>query len=277
MVGLCRITIKFSERSHTYTVTLPPRHSSTFEPLSADTHSHTESYADVFFAGGKFSLTKMQVVSLFRDSEVEVLAAMVANMVYIIDALARNTYFHCRLCLWDYENFLLGTWLKPPPPSPPRPIPARFRQKEKLSVYITKYLYMQSTTVYVPSSELELPQPISRKRVCPPKGGGHTRLRLRGWGSSNSDDWRKSLELCLLCGLHGTQVEEKEKDRGTIDRQSDCAYCRGGGRGWSQFGRLPWPRFSFKPLALDSPCVQGIFCEYILKILAELDIFLPFF
>ncbi len=29
-----------------------------------------------------------------------------------------------------------------------------------------------------------------------PKGGGHTRLRVRGWGSPNSDDWRKSLALC---------------------------------------------------------------------------------
>ncbi len=55
-----------------------------------------------------------------------------------------------------------------------------------------------------------LPQPLSRKRVCPPprsKGwGGHTRLRLRGWGSSNSDDWRKSLALCLLCGLASRRV-----------------------------------------------------------------------
>ncbi len=35
-------------------------------------------------------------------------------------------------------------------------------------------------------------------------GSGHTRLRVRGWGSSNSDDWRKSLALCLLyaCSLH---------------------------------------------------------------------------
>jgi hypothetical protein len=40
-------------------------------------------------SGGKFSLTKMQVVALFQDSHVEVLSAMVANMVYIIDALAR--------------------------------------------------------------------------------------------------------------------------------------------------------------------------------------------
>jgi hypothetical protein len=33
-----------------------------------------------------------------------------------------------------------------------------------------------------------------------PGGGGHTRLRVRGWGSPNSDDLRKSLALCLLCG-----------------------------------------------------------------------------
>ncbi len=33
------------------------------------------------------------------------------------------------------------------------------------------------------------------------KGGGHTCLPVRGWGSPNSDDWRKSLALCLLCGL----------------------------------------------------------------------------
>jgi hypothetical protein len=34
-----------------------------------------------------------------------------------------------------------------------------------------------------------------------PEGGGHTRLRVRGWGSPNSDDWRKCLALCLLCGV----------------------------------------------------------------------------
>eukprot|EP00090_Calanus_glacialis_P014558 TRINITY_DN23370_c0_g1_i1.p1 TRINITY_DN23370_c0_g1~~TRINITY_DN23370_c0_g1_i1.p1 ORF type:complete len:1795 (+),score=259.45 TRINITY_DN23370_c0_g1_i1:414-5798(+) len=39
--------------------------------------------------GTNFSLSKMQVVALFNDSNVEVLAAMVLNMVYVIDALAR--------------------------------------------------------------------------------------------------------------------------------------------------------------------------------------------
>jgi hypothetical protein len=57
--------------------------------------------------------------------------------------------------------------------------------------------------MYVPSSELGLSQPLSRQRVCPsPRTGvgGHTRLRMRGWGSTYSDDWRKSLALCLLYG-----------------------------------------------------------------------------
>ena len=52
-----------------------------------------------------------------------------------------------------------------------------------------------STTVYVPSSELGHSHPFSRQRVCPYprfKGGGHTHLLVRGWGSPNSDDWRKS-------------------------------------------------------------------------------------
>ncbi len=45
------------------------------------------------------------------------------------------------------------------------------------------------------------PPPLSPASVpLPPrpKGGGHTRLRVRGWGSPNSNDWRKSLALCLL-------------------------------------------------------------------------------
>jgi hypothetical protein len=77
-----------------------------------------------------------------------------------------------------------------------------------LLVPTTKYVYIKSTTVYVPSSELGLPQPLSRQRECPSPqnrggGGGHTRLQVWGWGSPNADDWRKSLTLCLLCGSIG--------------------------------------------------------------------------
>jgi hypothetical protein len=69
----------------------------------------------------------------------------------------------------------------------------------------TKYVYIKSTTVYVPLSELglsQVPTPISPASVpLPPEpgGGGDTRLRVKGWGSPNSDDLRKSLALCLLC------------------------------------------------------------------------------
>jgi hypothetical protein len=46
------------------------------------------------------------------------------------------------------------------------------------------------------------PTPLPQASVPSPsvqRVGGHTLLRLRGWGSPNSDDWRKGLALCLLC------------------------------------------------------------------------------
>jgi hypothetical protein len=69
--------------------------------------------------------------------------------------------------------------------------------------------------MYVPSSELGLSQPLYRQRLCPyPQNrGGHTSLRERGWGSPNSDDWRKSLALCLLCAyLSRSSVYELFED-----------------------------------------------------------------
>jgi hypothetical protein len=47
------------------------------------------------------------------------------------------------------------------------------------------------------------PPPLPQASAPPPpqpRGGGHARLRVREWGSPNSDDCRKSLALCLLCG-----------------------------------------------------------------------------
>jgi hypothetical protein len=64
------------------------------------------------------------------------------------------------------------------------------------------YCYRQSNKVSVPSSELGPSTPLWQANVSPgTKGGGHTPLRLTGWGSPNSDDWRKSLALCRLCGM----------------------------------------------------------------------------
>jgi hypothetical protein len=69
----------------------------------------------------------------------------------------------------------------------------------------SKYIYIKSITVCVPSSEYS-PNPTLASGCAPPPrtGGGvggrrDTRLWVRGWGSPNSDDLRKSLVLCLLC------------------------------------------------------------------------------
>ncbi len=58
--------------------------------------------------------------------------------------------------------------------------------------YNTKYIYIKSTTVYVPIVGIgTLPTPLSPASVpllSEPKGGGHTRLQVRGWGSPSSHD-----------------------------------------------------------------------------------------
>ncbi len=75
----------------------------------------------------------------------------------------------------------------------------------------------------VPSSELAMPTPspslqrlcAHREGPCPlprgTKGEGqqprrNTRLRVGGGGGANSDDWRESLALCLLCGAGSLSV-----------------------------------------------------------------------
>jgi hypothetical protein len=41
------------------------------------------------------------------------------------------------------------------------------------------------------------PLPLSSTSTPEPRSGEHARLRVRGWGSPNSDDWRKSLSTLL--------------------------------------------------------------------------------
>ncbi len=56
------------------------------------------------------------------------------------------------------------------------------------------YKKFHSVCPLVGDSELGLSHPFSRQRVChsPRSKGGHTRLRVRGWGSLNSDEGEKS-------------------------------------------------------------------------------------
>ncbi len=66
------------------------------------------------------------------------------------------------------------------------------------------YMEYQNGRMSVPSSELGPPH-ILRKRVCPPPPldahwweEQHTRAG-EGVGGPNSDDWKESLALCILC------------------------------------------------------------------------------
>ncbi len=67
----------------------------------------------------------------------------------------------------------------------------------------TNYLYIQSILVGIgtpptPLPQASVPSPPPDQRVG---GGGANSPAARGWRSPNSDDWRKSLALCLLCDL----------------------------------------------------------------------------
>ncbi len=63
----------------------------------------------------------------------------------------------------------------------------------------------QSAVLFLQSSELGLPQPLTRGRVCPPPPRfwveRHTRWRERGWESPNSDEGHTLLySLYILYG-----------------------------------------------------------------------------
>jgi hypothetical protein len=83
-----------------------------------------------------------------------------------------------------------------PPPLPPTSLFTPYPSSQ--STYL-KSTHLQCMS---PRRNWDSPNP-SPARECAPtpgiKGRRHTRLRVKGWGSPNSDDWRKSLALCLLC------------------------------------------------------------------------------
>ncbi len=79
----------------------------------------------------------------------------------------------------------------------------------KLRVYSSKYIYTKSTTVSVPSSELGPPNPSPASECVSPlgtKGGGHTRLRVRGWGAQIGRLEKRPSTLstlwCTVCTLY---------------------------------------------------------------------------
>ncbi len=79
-------------------------------------------------------------------------------------------------------------------------------------VRVHSFIVFSKSGLYVQYIVHKLPIYKEYQIVCPLVGigficnpslarGGHTRLRVRGWGSPNSDDWRKSLALCQLCDI----------------------------------------------------------------------------
>jgi hypothetical protein len=97
-------------------------------------------------------------------------------------------------------------------------------KREYVDVHVTEWV-PQSTYItralqclHVPSFELGPPTPSPASEWVPPgtKGGrGHTRRGARGVGSSNSDDGRKSLALCLLFEVHCTLCRNSLKSFST--------------------------------------------------------------
>ncbi len=75
------------------------------------------------------------------------------------------------------------------------------------TVHIVEELYVlcleYGTIMSVPSSKLAPPPPLPPATVPPAGTKGRATLAC-GWGGggANSDDWRESLALCILCATH---------------------------------------------------------------------------
>ncbi len=90
-----------------------------------------------------------------------------------------------------------------------------------------------------PRQNWDSPNPSLACECAPPPrtgGGGHICLRVRGWGSSNSDDLRKSLALCIL--FDGPPPPTKGKAKAISEWSSTCKEPRRDQL--PAWGRSPW-------------------------------------
>ncbi len=142
--------------------------------------------------------------------------------------LPEHIHMAIRLKFSSREKCLSTCLLPPPPPRPPcrQCFAGRYSRKDnvrqgyfniyskcvgpRLGVlscpYIFVYLEYHSVSLLF---RIGTPIPSPANECVPPPGWGHTRLRVRGSGGPNSDDWRKSLALCLLCDLFTPQFNDE--------------------------------------------------------------------
>ncbi len=79
------------------------------------------------------------------------------------------------------------------------------------SIHIGTHIEYRSVCPLVGfGTPLSPPFPLASVPPPPIKGGGLTRLRVRG-GGPNFDDWRKSLALWLLYGLDYQRAAKKNR------------------------------------------------------------------
>ncbi len=91
--------------------------------------------------------------------------------------------------------------------------------KHKVNIYLADHSNCPLVRIGTPR-----PSPESK---CVPQNqrGGHPRLRVRGWGGPNSDVWRISLALCLLCGLKHDGVKNIHLDQRSETITLSSAFC----------------------------------------------------
>ncbi len=115
----------------------------------------------------------------------------------------------CRGYTLQLEKSTLIQFAIPPPPPLSTSLPhllMRTREGDTESGkcgQCSQSTYIQSTTVYVPASELGLSYSFSRQRVCPSPqnqrvGAAHSPAG-EGLGESQFRRLEKSLAICLLC------------------------------------------------------------------------------
>ena len=68
-------------------------------------------------------------------------------------------------------------------------------ESHKVHIYLEYYSVYPLVRIGTPPTPLPQASVPSRNQR-----GLHSCLRVKGWGSPHSDDWRKSLALCLPCG-----------------------------------------------------------------------------